>query len=281
MQENRKSFEWGTDSHCYSAPAMTTPVKILIATPIAGGVVTHDYMHGVATFLARCAKLGWATVHVTQPDGLVTRSRNSFASIVVRDPDFTHLLMLDADVVVPAEGLERLVRSGHDVVGCSVALRNVNWDRAKNLSEGYAHVPVEQLRLLATEYAVWFGGPVEADEDGFAPVRAIGSAALLISRDALVRIAESGLVAHAHSGMYAADQHEDGWTFFDPFVDEDGHYLSEDYALCHRWRALGGQVWADLETTTRHIGPVTISGDIQGSLAAASDLARRESASDS
>jgi hypothetical protein len=128
---------------------------------------------------------------------------------------------------------------------------------------------------------VWFGGPVEADDDGFAPVRAIGSAALLISREALVRIAESGLVAHAHSGMYAADQHEDGWTFFDPFVDEDGHYLSEDYALCHRWRTLGGQVWADLETTTRHIGPVTITGDIHGSLAAASDLARRDAAPDS
>lgn len=251
---------------------MDAPVKILVATPVAGGVVTHDYLHGVAAFMARCTQLGWASAHVTQPDGLVTRSRNSFASVVVRDPSFTHLLMLDADVVVPADGLERIVRSGYDFVGCSVALRNVNWDRAKELSAGRAFVPVEHLRLVATEYAVWFDEDSDMNEEGFAPVRAIGSAVMLISRDALVQISQSDLVQHAVNGMAAADQRHDGWTFFDPIVDENGNYLSEDYALCHRWRALGGQVWADLQTPTRHVGPVIINGDIAGTLAALTAL---------
>lgn len=246
--------------------------KILVATPVAGGVVTHDYMHGVSSFMARCRELGWSVAVVTQPDGLVTRSRNSFASMVVRDPSFTHLLMLDADVVVPTEGLVRLVSSGHDVAGCSVALRNVNWDRAKELSAGHAHVPVEQLRLVATQYAVWFGDDEVAEVDGFVPVKAIGSAVMLISRDALVRMSESDVVQRATQGMVAADQREDGWTFFDPLVDEDGIYLSEDYAFCHRWRALGGQVHADIVTTTRHVGPVAIVGDIAGSLAAEAEL---------
>ena len=254
-----------------------TPIKILIGTPIAGGVVTHDYLHGVAAFQSHCAKLGWSTAHVTQPDGLVTRSRNSFASIVVRDPSITHLLMLDADVVVPAEGLERLVRSGHDLVGCSVALRNINWDRAKELSAGKPHFPVEHLRLLATEYAVWFEGDTAVPVDDFITVNAIGSAAMLISRDALVRISESDRVQYATGGMHAADQKDDGWTFFDPFVDERGNYLSEDYALCDRWRSLGGKVWADVRTPTRHIGPVPIYGDIAGTLAATASLADDES----
>lgn len=251
---------------------MGSPPKILLATPVAGGVVTHDYMHGVSSFLARCRELGWSVAVVTQPDGLVTRSRNSFASIVVRDPSFTHLLMLDADVVVPTEGLVRLVESGHDVAGCSVALRNVNWDRAKELAAGRAHVPVEQLRLLATQYAVWFEGTTAIEIDGFVPVRAIGSAVMLISRDALVRVSESDAVRYASEGIVAADQREDGWTFFDPLVDEDGIYLSEDYAFCHRWRSLGGQVFADIVTTTRHVGPVAITGDIAGSLAAEAEL---------
>lgn len=256
-------------------PDVDTPVKILIGTPVAGGVVTHDYMHGVSGFMNRCAQLGWHASLVTQPDGLVTRSRNSFASIVARDESYTHLLMLDADVVVPPEGLERLVRSGHDVAGCSVPLRNVNWDRAKQLSAGKQDVPVEHLRLVATDYAVWFEGDTLTAVDGFAPVIAIGSAAMLISRRALLRIIEAGLVQHAVDGMAAADGRHDGWTFFDPFVDENGIYLSEDYALCHRWRATGGKVMADMQTPTRHIGPVLIPGDIAGTMTAHAILTGR------
>ena len=260
---------------------MDTPIKILIATPVAGGVVTHDYLHGVQQFQKRCTELGWSTIHVTQPDGLVTRSRNSFASIVVRDESITHLLMLDADVVVPATGLERLVRSGHDFVGSCIPLRNFNWDRAKEMTAGHADVPVEHMRLLATEYAVWYLGDTATPIDGFIPVRAIGSASMLISREALVKLSESDLVQHAVRGLHAADGQEEGWTFFDPFVDADGNYLSEDYALCDRWRQLGGDVWADLETATWHIGPVIVPGDIAGSLAAGASLdAEQSGASD-
>lgn len=251
---------------------MDRPVRILVATPVAGGVVTHDYMHGTSAFLARCAALGWETAHVTQPDGLVTRSRNSFASIVVRDPNMTHLLMLDADVVVPPATLERLVRSGHDLVAACVPLRNINWDKARELSTGRAHVPVEHIRLAATEYAIWFHGHGGVPVNGFITVNAIGSAAMLISREALVRISESDLVQYAQRGIPAADGREDGWTFFDPYVDESGNYLSEDYALCRRWVALGGEVWADIESTSRHIGQVVVQGDIAGSLAANASL---------
>lgn len=251
------------------------PPKLLVATPVAGGVVTHDYLHGISAFLNRCSQLGWVASLVTQPDGLVTRSRNSFASIVMREPTYTHLLMIDADIVVPPEGLERLVRSGHDVAGCSVPLRNVNWDRARKLSEGQAAVTVEQLRLVATEYAVWYEGDTLHAVNGFAPVTAVGSGVMLISRQALVKLAESDLVQYASQGMAAADGQESGWTFFDPFVDERGIYLSEDYALCHRWRALGGQVWADMQTPTKHVGPVPIQGDIAGSLTAGAALAGR------
>lgn len=251
---------------------MDRPIRILVATPVAGGVITHDYMHGTSAFLKRCAELGWSTAHVTQPDGLVTRSRNSFASIVVRDPKMTHLLMLDADVVVPPATLERLVRSGHDVVGACVPLRNINWDKAQELSAGRAHVPVEQIRLAATEYAIWFQGDIAVPVDGFITVTAIGSAAMLISREALIKISESSLVQYAQRGMAAADGREDGWTFFDPYVDEHGNYLSEDYALCRRWAALGGEVWADIESTARHVGPVVVNGDIAGTLAANASL---------
>ena len=249
-------------------------VRLLVATPVGGGVVSQDYVHGLVALQAHLARLGWGMEYVSKADGLVTRSRNIFASMVVRDETYTHLLMLDADVVVPPEGIERLVRSGHDVCGCVVPFRTMNWERVSRLATAVPDADPDDFRHIAAEYAVRLV-PGNPPVDGFLPVTAIGSAAMLISRTALVRIIEAGLVQHAVDGMAAADGRHDGWTFFDPFVDENGIYLSEDYALCHRWRATGGQVVADMQTTTRHIGPVPIPGDIAGTMTAHAILTGR------
>ena len=252
-------------------------VRLLVATPVGGGVVSQDYVHGLVALQAHLARLGWGMEYVSKADGLVTRSRNIFASMVVRDERFTHLLMLDADVVVPPEGIERLVRSGHDVCGCVVPFRTVNWDRVSRMAAAVPGAGPDELRMIAAEYAVRLV-PGERTVDGFASVRAIGSAAMLISRQALVAMAASDLVQEATLGLSAADGATGGWTFFETYVDEHGVYLSEDYAFCDRWRRMGGTVQADLHTETQHIGPVVVQGDIAESIRASSAMMEAERA---
>ena len=43
---------------------------------------------------------------------------------------------------------------------------------------------------------------------------------------------------------------------------ETGHYLSEDYAFCRRWRDLGGEVWADVEARLTHVGHAAYAGSL-------------------
>lgn len=250
----------------------STP-HVLLATPVAGGVIAHQYLHSVLKLQRHFDALGWTLEVVTQPDGLVTRSRNSFASVVVRNEKFTHLLMLDADVTVEPEGIERIIRSGHDFVGCVVPFREVDWDKVRSHLDMIPDASAHQLKTMSTKYALWPESKQKA-VNGFIPVHAIGSAIMLLSRSALMKISESELVSYATEGLYASDGHKEGWTFFDPFVDAQGVYLSEDYALCQRWRSLGGTVWADLRTPTHHIGPVHIEGNIEASLNAASEYTR-------
>lgn len=257
---------------------MSSPLPyVLIGTPVAGAFVTHDYTQSVLRLVRHFTELGWASELITQPDGLVTRSRNAFASVVARNEKYTHLLMLDADVTVSPQGIERLIRSGHDVAGCVVPFRKVHWEKVSMLTSEVPDASEEELASFANAYAYWPERGAKA-VDGFIPTHAIGSAIMLISRAALLKIAASDLVVEARDGIPAADGIGSGWTFFDPYVDEDGVYLSEDYALCDRWRKLGGTVWADLETTTQHVGPVVVDGNIAASIRAAKRLqaARRE-----
>jgi hypothetical protein len=249
--------------------------QLLVATPVSGGVVSHDFVHGLNALRDHCESLGWAMEFISQPDGLVTRSRNAFASYVVRNERFTHLLMLDADVVVAPQGIERLVLSGHSVAGCVVPLRSVNWQRVREHLDLRPDATAEELRAISAEYAVNFERGQEA-ADGFIPVHSIGSAVMLISRSALVQMSQSPVVSYALHGLHAADHKSDGWTFFDPFVDSQGTYLSEDYAFCDRWRSLGGAVWADIRTSTQHIGPVPIHGDIATSISVSTAAVREK-----
>ncbi|MGB3676110.1 MAG: hypothetical protein WA988_16890 [Candidatus Nanopelagicales bacterium] len=256
--------------------------KVYLGTPVAGGVVAHDYMHSVIAIQNHFATLGWQMQLVTQPDGLVTRPRNAFASVVVRDDSFTHLLMLDADVVIKPEAIERMVRSGHDVVGAGVPLRQVEWENVRAHLDLVPAATAAELRSISHRFAAWFEPPggARVPTDGFLPAQVIGSAALLITRDALVRLVNEDAVAAFEFGGKGSDGEGSGWSFFDPYVNSEGVYLSEDYAFCDRWRNIGGQVWVDLESRTTHVGPVAVEGAIATTLKAATDAADARRARD-
>jgi hypothetical protein len=49
---------------------------------------------------------------------------------------------------------------------------------------------------------------------------------------------------------------------------QSGAYLSEDYAFCDRWRALGGEIWLDLHSRLTHAGMSYYEGDCAGRYAA-------------
>ncbi|PZQ57372.1 MAG: hypothetical protein DI570_19750 [Phenylobacterium zucineum] len=50
---------------------------------------------------------------------------------------------------------------------------------------------------------------------------------------------------------------------------ETGEYLSEDYTFCHRWRAIGGEIWLDLQSRLAHVGAFEFEGDATARFATA------------
>jgi hypothetical protein len=99
-------------------------------------------------------------------------------------------------------------------------------------------------------------------EDGFAKAAYVGTGFLLIARAALER------VCAAHPELTAdLSQVDAGLTraamVFDTMIEaETGQHLSEDYAFCRRWRDLGGEIWADMESRLTHVGHAAYSGSL-------------------
>lgn len=103
------------------------------------------------------------------------------------------------------------------------------------------------------------------DADGFVEVQEIGTGFMLIARRVFERLAQ-----HQSELRYAgATQPPEGGDpsrhrFFDAGLDPGtGAYLSEDFAFCRRWRAIGGQIFADVRSRLTHTGSKTFRGDFE------------------
>lgn len=258
-------------------------VRILVGTPCAQGGLAPEYLHTMQALQTLCADRGWTLRIETRSDGLVTRSRNIFASRVARDDTFTHLLMVDSDIGFDPVVVERLVDSGHPVVGACVPFRETVWPRVRDALDGTPDLDADELASLSHGYAVSFlRSPIQQAQGGFLPVRFLGGALMVVSREALTRLTESDHVRHYASGGRWKDWPDDGWTFFDPLVDPDGGiYLSEDYAFCLRWRSVGGQVHADLHSRVIHAGTISVRGDVERTLRTARRLVAARTAAPS
>ncbi len=67
------------------------------------------------------------------------------------------------------------------------------------------------------------------------------------------------------------EDHGDGTQaeYFDVFqtgIGLDGKWWGEDYAFCHKWQALGGQIWIDPDILFTHSGRNSWTASLAGTL---------------
>ena len=180
---------------------MPRRISLLVGTPCTQTGITETFLHSVLALQRHCATLGWDIRIATRADGLITRTRNMFGSLMVKSDEYTHLLMVDADIGFDPLVVERLVRSGHELIGACVPLREVKWKMVEAAIKEVPDLLPEELQATSHKYAVSFmheapeGGQV-TPVFGFLPVRFVGSAMLLATRQVFLQLSQSDLVEH-------------------------------------------------------------------------------------
>ena len=212
--------------------AMSPTPQIMIGTPAYGGMVHTDNVKSLLN-MQRAGLV--CTLMAIGNESLITRGRNSIMAAFAARPEFTHLLFLDADVQLAAEGLVRLLQHGKDVIGAPVALKALRPDGSRMFNVGKA-----------------------LGEDGpLFIVDRIGTAVLLLSRAAVTALVEDARAAgRVYARAATARGDFDAAIHYDVFQVGviDNEYLSEDYWVCRRLRELGFEVHVDATVVTRHHG---------------------------
>jgi len=168
--------------------------------------------------------------------------RNTLVAKFLDNETATHLLFIDADIAFETVQVVRMLRFQEDVVAGMYPL--------KTIPLRYVGYPCEGAELES--------------RDGFITGIYAGAGFLMIRREALARMIaaypETRYTAAHTQAVPSASPNQ--YALFDCMIDPaTGHYLSEDYAFCHRWRGIGGKIWLDTLGQLTHIGPHEFAGD--------------------
>lgn len=226
---------------------------IYLATPSAREGGFHmEYLATVSEVQHECARRGWGYSGPALSIGaFIVDNRNTSVRMFL-ESEATHLLFVDSDIGVRGEDVGMMVQTGHPIVAAPCCKRDIAWDAlaryAQSKPVGYFDDRAKwpRLRRAGNVYCIWFHEDQTemVVENDSASVRGAGTGALLIRREALVKIRM----------MMGPDLAED--RLFDCGHGEWGEDRSwkEDRAFCERAQRAGVGVWAYIPAVTRHAG---------------------------
>ena len=241
---------------------MSHKVKLFVATPAYGGWLCEDYLHSMLELQTFCNQEQIPfRIQTLGMESLVTRARNTLVANFLDDEDATHLLFVDADIGFKPQIVKRMLDFDHEVVCAPYPMKLINWSAIPQLVKDDL-----DYKTLSLPYVLNFKDKDNIEvKQGFANVLDAATGFLLIKKESLLKMVKEYPELH-----YNTDQILNGkeynskntYLFFDTMKDDDGRYLSEDYAFSRRWQKIGGKIWADLSSELIHYGQYKFQGQL-------------------
>jgi hypothetical protein len=201
-------------------------LKIVIATPMYGGMCTGGFTCSVVGFLRECDRRGIeAEILTIGNESLIQRARNSLVHCVLNS-DATHLFFIDADIAFQPDDVFKMIDADKDIVCGMYPKKSINWVNVRN--------------------AVLQGAPTaKIPFAGF----------MLIKRKVFEKLADkvdTYISGVSVDGMI--DTNDEVKEYFFVRKNAKGVMQSEDYAFCELWRQAGGKIWMAPWVRLWHIG---------------------------
>ena len=247
--------------------------KLMIATPMYGGMCCGSYTKSSTDLAQMCAKYGVeARFFYLFNESLITRARNYLADEFMRS-DATHLLFLDSDIGFdPNDVLAMLAlmskESDYDIMCAPYPKKTIAWEKIKDaVDRGFADNDPNTLERFVGDFVfnpvqgtgqMALNDPVEVMEGG--------TGFMMIQRRAFEKFDEE-YPQQKYTPDHVRTKNFDGsrqiMAYFDTVIDEESNrYLSEDYMFCQWARRAGVKVYLCPWMRTTHMGSYFFGGSL-------------------
>lgn len=245
-------------------------VNIFIATPCYGGQISEAYMRGLldVTMLLQLKKVPYYIFTIAN-ESLITRARNATVAHFLGKKEYTHLLFIDADIEFTPLEFFSLLAARKEVAGGCYPGKSINWNKVyEQIGKGCpkAEIEAKSLNYMVNYHMVQTEqGQALNIENDFIEVNNLATGFLMIQRsvfEKLVEVRPQDKYVNDISGYDNEYTKGNFYLFFDTVCDENGRYLSEDYAFCTKWREAGGKIWMDMYSKLTHTGFYKFKGNV-------------------
>lgn len=240
-------------------------------TPCYGGQVTEPFFRS------------WSKAHMTYTkyqipysvttsanESLISRARCHMVAYMMANPKATHLMFIDADINFDCVDIMHMLQHDKDIIVGAYPKKDLDWATMEDaLNDGPLN-PGE-LKEIGSNYAMnmaWVdkeeGGRRLDVQNGLIKLKDAATGFMLIKREVIMKMIDAYPDLYFNNDLNL-DPEFAKWTylFFDCMHEkETKRYLSEDYAFCRRWQALGGEVWLDPLIKLDHVGHFTFEGNV-------------------
>jgi len=215
--------------------------NLLIAVPCPGGQVSSLFARSVLNFQRAC----WGRNDIQfdslaqWTDSLTTRAQQGLVTQFLGHPSATHLLLARPQVGFWPDQVFRLLKFDAEVAAAVLSLPE----------------PTDPKRIWEFEPE----DPSAPARDGFVRARWAGTGLMLLKRPALKAMTAKYADLQYRSDLVGdpQDSRYHSWALFNCMVGEGGgKLLGADESFCRRWTQMGGEIWVDLESALKGVGPV-------------------------
>lgn len=235
----------------------------MIAVPCYDQQVTEPFFMSMMKTVMQFKEYGLNFAVSTVSDSLITRGRNSLVAKFLANPEFTHLMFIDADIGFDPADIMKMLWHDKDIITGSYPIKNIDWDKISSLVK--SGEPTPNLMSKSLRYVV---NPVKGRsgevivDNGAIRIYDAGTGFMLIKREVFLKLIENypNLRYKDDTGSLSKEEMEWTYNLFSDYIDEDGRLLSEDYGFCRFWQNIGGEVWVDPAIDMLHLGRMRYSG---------------------
>ena len=213
--------------------------KLFVATPMYGGMNHGLYAKACLDLQALCMQYGVKIkFSFLFNESLITRARNYCVDEFLRS-DATHLMFIDADIRFEPESILRMLLADAGVICGLYPMKGIPIKYVLNI--------VPNARQIGDLFEVSTSGT------GF----------MLINRKIIQDLFDKLPELKYKDSLNLGEQYEKHmYALFDTMIDENGHYLSEDWTFCKRVReVLRIPIWVDKTVKLDHLGAYNFQGD--------------------
>jgi hypothetical protein len=225
--------------------------RVFLATPMYGGQCHGLFADSVIKLVEEFRKKKWHfEYHFMYDQSLITRARDNFVNDFMVS-DCTHLLFLDADVIINPPDVIRMLQEDVELLCGCYPSKIINWEWVEYAVKNGC--PREKLPFYSTWY-IFNAAPntnpqLDHEPDKLKEAIHAGTGYMLIKRIVFEKLAEHTPTYIGNWGEYTG---RTIYAFFQTSIDVN--LLSEDYHFCNEWRKIGGKVLIAPYARSKHYG---------------------------